>query len=141
MWRCIRVMQRKKRHRSELPRIGCKPDTADADESKEVEPVNRNVIAVKSRCDDPVRVDDTHKENEYSNTRDPSNMSLLESREKQEEGDKEMKRNQYGCYPLPSVVDAAQIPLNLFRKIARPYDQELRKRQIGPKHHKRQEQV
>src|SRR5262249_51431401 len=122
-------------------RIGREPDTPDSDESKKVEPMQRDVVSVKGRCDDPVSVDHTHQQNQQSDCCNRADTSLSESREKQEKRNKELKRNQSGRDPLPAVVDSAQIPLNLFGKVAGPYDQELRKRQVGPEHDKSQQQV
>src|SRR5690348_13486661 len=118
MWCCIGVMQRKKRHGSQLPGIGCKPDATNSDKGEEVEPVQRYVVSIKGRRDDPVGVDDAHTKNQNGNDCNRPDVPLLESGKKQEERHEEMKRNQSGRHPLPSVMEPAQIPVNLFRKIA-----------------------
>ena len=82
-------------------------------------------IPVKRRCDDPVGIDDAHNQDEQGNGCDPANMTFFETRQEKKKGNKEVESDQCRRNPFPAMVETAQIPLNLFRKIARPDDEQL----------------
>src|SRR6185369_2707701 len=53
----------------------------------------------------------------------------------------EMPQQNHQRHVLPAATEPAVEKRNLFRKVSRPNDQELRKREVRPQHHERQQQL
>src|SRR5262249_7382693 len=138
---CVRIMNWKQRHDCQLPRIDGKPHAADSNERENVEQVNRHVAAIKRRSNEPIRIHYPHEQDQRSDCRNPLNSPFSETREQQKKRYEEMKYDQRRSYPLPAMAHPVQVPLNFFRQISGPDDQELAERQIRPQHDEREEKI
>src|SRR5690242_20500471 len=68
-------------------------------------------------------------------------MSFGVARKEKRERNQELSEEDSESEPLPPAAAALQIPRNFLREVARPDDEELRKRDIGPEDDEGEEQV
>src|SRR5215467_7413731 len=63
------------------------------------------------------------------------------ARQEQDKWQGEVHHHEYYGYPVPSAIGTVEIPAVLLRKVTRPDDEKLRKSNVGPEHHKGQQQI
>src|SRR5262249_5096011 len=125
VWRSIRIVKRYQWRGDDLAGIYRQPDPPNPDQSEKVEPVNRKPLPIESWCYQPECVDNPHQQDQNGDDRQRTNAPLPESAEQEKKRHEKMKNEQRRRNPLPPVVDAAEVPLNFFRQITGPDNQEL----------------
>ena len=68
-------------------------------------------------------------------------LRLVLPREKKEKGDKKLENENENHNAAPAVTASMQIPSDLMRQIARPDDEKLCERHVGPHHGKREQET
>ena len=89
----------------------------------------------------PVQIHEAHEQDEDRDGSEQLEVALQVAREQQREGQREMAEDEREGDVLPAAAQALEIPGNLFGKIARPDDEELRKRKVRPHHDEGQQQL
>ena len=86
------------------------------------------------RRDVPVVVDHLDADHPRRDLADPAPVALDVARQQQHVGQDEVEHHQRPAHPLPAVLRAHPVVRNLFLRVGRVDDQELRERQIRPQH-------
>src|SRR6266446_7343829 len=81
----------------------------------------------KAGLDVPEQVDVARDEHPGGQPNQAGNVALERAGQQNEKRDEEMKDNQKQANELPSPVQTAEVPGNLFRQVTRPDDEPLRK--------------
>src|SRR5262249_16797726 len=63
------------------------------------------------------------------------------TRQEQDKWQGEVHHHEHHSYPVPPSMGTVEIPAVLLREVTRPDDEKLRKSNVGPEHHKGQQQV
>ena len=96
---------------------------------------------MECRGDLPEEVNKAHGNYQRGHGQELFSVALETSREQQEKGEGEMQEDKQQTNPSPPPLLPSNIPGNFLGQIAGEHDQELRKSQVGPEHHKSQQQL
>src|SRR6266566_3347467 len=135
----IRVAERQQRTLLQIERKEAEPQSTEGDGQDEIEPGGHGARG-EFRPGHPEKVDQPHKNQPRGDFRKNCGVALQVLREKQEKGDKKVKHNHDHGDDAPLAVEARTVKADFLRLVARPDDQQLRKIEVGPKHHKRKKQ-
>src|SRR5438132_9714919 len=103
--------------------------------------MHRQSVRIERRSDHPERIHDAHEQYQQRDVSQCPRVALVTPRQQKEPWNEELKRYQQRSRPLPAMPQSAEIPVDLFRNITRPYDQQLRKREIGPEHEESEQEI
>ena len=90
---------------------------------------------------DPHEINETHEDDQSDNTADSLCIALDVFGEQQQEGDYKLQHDEHHTQPTPGGSKTPQIPGDFVREVTRPDYEQLRKREIGPQHHEREQQL
>src|ERR1039457_3323043 len=134
---CQRLLQLRfvKRHQGPLLQLRQKVPQPDPDQphgSRKIHPAQAERLLAEIRRHEPIEVYQSHTQNEDGDARQQPEVAFQIAGKQQREGQREMSEDQCQCYVLPPAVQSRQVPGDLFRQVARPNNQELGKREVGP---------
>src|SRR5450759_4736600 len=110
------------------------PEADQADGDGEIQEAEAEALRAEAGRDQPVEIDEAHRQNEQRDRSQQFEIAFQIAREQEREGQREMADHQQQSDELPAVIEAGQIPRDLFGQVARPDDEELGERKVRPHH-------
>src|SRR5215469_6362094 len=137
--RKIGVAERQQRTLLQIEREEAQPQSAEGDGQNEIQPGGHGARS-EFWPSHPEQVDQPHKNQPRGDFRKNFGVALKVLREKQKKRNKKVKHNHDHGHDSPLAVEARSVKADFLGLVAGPDDQQLRKSEVGPKHHKRQKQ-
>src|SRR5882762_1086198 len=134
------IAYRKHRELFQLPGEEKEPQTTKGQRRSKI-PDGRQSRRGEFRARVPEKIDQTHENQPDGYAAQECGVALQVTRKEQEERDEKVKdNNDYRDY-APLAMQARVIESDLLWLVAGPDDQQLRKLEVGPKHHEGQQQL
>ena len=134
----LRIVNRNQRSFTQLPGKEREPQTTKTNQRDHVQP--DPCVTGKRRHQHPQKIHHTHHEDHYRNYHELARIPFDAPRQQEQERRREMEYSDRDDKRAPAAVYALELPADLFRKIAGPDDQILRKREVRPEHDESQQQ-
>src|SRR4051794_31019844 len=128
MCQCLLQVRSTERHQGPLGQFHqeqCYKYSAHAERSGKIQPAYMEASGVEIRLDQPENIDQANRENECREGGQCPGIPLDRLRQQNQERNHELEYEQDHAYVLPAVIEPCLVPADLFRKIARPVDQQL----------------
>src|ERR1035441_1692781 len=110
------------------------PESHQPDRDGEIQEAEAEALLAKARRDQPVEIDEAHRQNEQRDGGQQFEIAFQIAREQQGEGQREMADHQQESDELPAVIKAGEIPGNFLRQVTRPDDEKLGEGKVRPHH-------
>src|SRR6266853_4644937 len=134
------IAYRKHRELFQVPGEEKEPQSAKGQRRRKI-PDSRQCGRGEFRARVPEKIDQTHKNQPDGYAAQKGGIALQIARKQQKERDKKVEDDNNYRDHAPLAMQARVIESDLLRLVAGPDDQQLRKLEVSPEHHKGQQQL